>query len=178
MTPPIIYPLQQLPTTLLDARAAFDCGEPALNRYLQHTAGQHDGKHIARTFCGELDGALFGYYTLSNAEVDVGALSDEILKRYKLPTHRLPVVRLARLAVDVRFQGQRLGEHLLIAALSHVLRVAELSGCVGMVVDAKPGKADFYLAYGFRQAPDNAGHLFMPLPEIQALFAMPPDHPG
>lgn len=178
MTSPIIHPLPQIPAPLLDARAAFDCGEPALNHYLQHIARQHDSRHIARTFCGELDGALFGYYSLSNAEVDVGALSADILKRYKLPTHRLPVVRLARLAVDVRFQGQGLGECLLINALSHVQRVAELSGCVGMVVDAKPGKADFYLAYGFRQAPENAGCLFMPLPDIQALFATSPHHPG
>ncbi|MCK6436584.1 GNAT family N-acetyltransferase [Rivihabitans pingtungensis] len=168
----IIHPsFKHLPKTLLDARTAFDCGEPELNHYLQHTAGQHDSKNIVRTFCGELNGALFGYYSLNNAEVDVGALPAEILKRYKLPKHRLPVVRLVRLAVDVRFQRQGLGEHLLIAALSHVPRVAELSGCVGMVVDAKPGKADFYRAYGFRQAPDNAGCLFMPLPEIQALFA-------
>lgn len=178
MTPPIIHPLQQCPTALLDARAAFDCGEPALNRYLQHTAGQHDSKHIARTFCGERDGVLFGYDSLSNAEVDVGVLPVEILKRYRLPAHRLPVVRLARLAVDVRFQGQGLGAHLLIAALSQVLQVAERSGCVGMVVDVKEGKADFYLAYGFRQAPDNPGCLFMPLPDIQALFALSPNHPG
>ena len=50
--------------------------------------------------------------------------------------------------------------------------MAQVSGCVGMVVDAKDhAAADYYQAYGFVSAPDNPLLLFMPLPTIQQLFA-------
>jgi ribosomal protein S18 acetylase RimI-like enzyme len=166
-----IHSFFQLPRALLDARASFDCGTPALNLYLVQTAAQHEAKNITRTFCGEQDGRLFGYYSMTNAEVDVGALPPELVKKYKLPTHRLPVVRLARLAVDIRFQAKGLGSSLMIDAMARVMRVAESSGCLGLTVDAQDEKAaGFYESLGFRQAPDKRLLLFMPLPEIQGLF--------
>jgi GNAT superfamily N-acetyltransferase len=167
-----IHPLAQLPRALLDARAGFDCGTPALNQYLAQIASQHEARNITRTFCGEQDGALFGYYALTNASLDVSALLSELVKKYKLPTHLLPVVRLARLAVDSRFQGRGLGQLLMVDAMAKVIRVAESSGCIGLVVDAKDARtADYYGSFGFHRAPDNALLLFMPLPEMQALFA-------
>ena len=166
-----IHPLSQLPRALLDARTSFDCGTPALNQYLAQNASQHEARNITRIFCGEQDGALSGYYALTNATVDVSALTPDVIKKYKLPTHLLPVVRLARLAVDVRFQGQGLGQVLLIDAMSRVIRVAQLSGCIGLIVDAKDDKAaGFYEGFGFRRAPENGLLLFMPLPEIQELL--------
>jgi len=102
---------------------------------------------------------------------EVSALTPDIIKKYKLPTHLLPVVRLARLAVDVRFQGRGLGQVLLIDAMSRVIRVAQLSGCIGLIVDAKDDKAaGFYEGFGFRRAPENGLLLFVPLPEIQELL--------
>jgi predicted N-acetyltransferase YhbS len=142
-----------------------------LNQYFARIASQHEARNITRTFCGIRNGELFGFYALTNSDVNVSALSSEVVKKYKLPTHRLPVVRLARLAIDLRFQGQRLGQNLMIDAMSKVVRIAESSGCIGLVVDAKDAQAaDFYRAFGFRQAPDAGLLLFMPLPEIQALI--------
>jgi len=64
-----------------------------------------------------------------------------------------------------------LGQILLVDAMEKVIRVAELSGCIGLIVDAKDDKAArFYLEFGFRQAPENGLLLFMPLPEIQKLL--------
>lgn len=167
-----IHPLSQLPRMLLDARARFDCGTPALNQYLAQNASQHEARNITRTFCGEKDSLLAGYYALTNATVDVSALSPDVIRKYKLPTHLMPVVRLARLAVDTHFQGQGLGQVLLLDAMARVIRVAELSGCIGLTVDTKDDKAaGFYQGFGFRQAPENGLLLFMPLPEIQQLFA-------
>lgn len=166
-----IHPLSQLPRALLDARTRFDCGTSALNQYLAQNASQHEARNITRTFCGEKGGALSGYYSLTNATVDVNALSPDVIKKYKLPTHLLPVVRLARLAVDVGSQGQGLGHVLLVDAMARVIRVAEMSGCIGLTVDAKDDKAaGFYEGFGFRRAPENVLLLFMPLPEVQELF--------
>lgn len=166
-----IHQLSKLPRELLDARSGFDCGTPALNKYLTDTASQHEARNVTRTCCGERDGALAGYYSLTNASVDVSTLPPDTINKYKLPTHLLPVVRLARLAVDSRFQGQGLGQILLVDTMARVIRVAELSGCIGLTVDAKDDKAaGFYEGFGFRRAPESGLLLFMPLPEIQELL--------
>ncbi len=166
-----IHQLSQLPTETLESRATFDCGQPDLNKYLAQTASQHEKRNVTRTFCGIQDGVIVGYFSLTNAVVDVSAITPETIKRYRLPTHALPVVRLGRLAIDTRFQRKGLGKLLLIEALRKVLAVAESSGCVGLIVDAKDSEAaNFYAAFGFQPAPENTLLLFMPLPEIQELF--------
>jgi hypothetical protein len=64
-----------------------------------------------------------------------------------------------------------LGRLLLIEAMSRVLSVAESSGCVGLIADAKDSEAaNFYAAFGFQPAPESPLLLFMPFPEIQELF--------
>ena len=167
-----LQPLSQLTAEQLATKTIFDCGQPALNNYLINTAKQHDTKNITRSFCAIKEDSIIGYYSLSNATVDISNLSPEITKRYKLPKHSMPVVRLCRLAIDSKAQRQGVGEKLLIDALKKVLAVAQVSGCVGMIVDAKDhAAADYYQAYGFVSAPDNPLLLFMPLPTIQQLFA-------
>lgn len=174
MTRITIHQLSQLPADQLDTRTAFDCGHPALNNYLAHTASQHEKKFITRTFCAIKHGTIVGYGSLTNSEVNIGALPPDVIKRYRLPTHNMPVVRLCRLAVDATSQGQGIGSTLLMAALERVLSVAAASGCVGMVVDAKDAEAArYYEGFGFRPAPDNQRLLFMPLPDIQELFRAP-----
>jgi predicted N-acetyltransferase YhbS len=69
--------------------------------------------------------------------------------RKKLPRYPLPVLRLARLAVDESACGQGLGAQLLRFVLQLALRMADDYGCVGVVVDAKPDALDFYARYGF-----------------------------
>lgn len=167
-----LQPLSQLTAEQLATKTTFDCGQPALNNYLINTAKQHDNKNITRSFCAIKEDNIIGYYSLSNATVDINNLPQEITKRYKLPKHDMPVVRLCRLAIDSKAQRQGIGEKLLIDALEKVLSVAKVSGCVGMVVDAKDqAVANYYQGYGFVPAPDNPLLLFMPLPTIQELFA-------
>lgn len=167
-----LQPLSQLTAEQLATKTTFDCGQPALNNYLINTAKQHDTKNITRSFCAIKEDCIIGYYSLSNATVDISNLSPEITKHYKLPKHDMPVVRLCRLAVDSNAQRQGVGEKLLINALEKVLSVAQVSGCVGMIVDAKDQTAaNYYQSYDFVPAPNNPLMLFMPLPTIKELFA-------
>ena len=171
MTRITILPLSLLPADVRETRVTFDCGWPDLNHYLAHTAPQHEKKNITRTFCGVKDGVIAGYYALTNAVVDVSALTPDTVRRYRLPTHALPVVRLGRLGIDARYQRQGLGKRLLIDALRRVMFVAESSGCVGLMVDAKDADAArYYEGFGFQPAPEKPLLLFMPLPEILELF--------
>jgi predicted N-acetyltransferase YhbS len=70
-------------------------------------------------------------------------------ERKKLARYPVPVLGLARLAVDVSARGLGVGAQLLRFVLLLALEMADRVGCAGVVVDAKPGAVDFYAKYGF-----------------------------
>ena len=81
----------------------------------------------------------------------------------RFPNFPLPVARLARLAVDTRYQRQGLGELLLADALQRCLRLSEEIGMIGVVVDAKDEKArGWYERYEFERLPDSPLTLWLP----------------
>ena len=149
-------------------RKAFDCGNAELNRYLQEQAGQHAKKDITRTFVAvEEDTAeVIGYYSLC-----AGSISFEIVPE-NLPHHPIPIVLLARLAVDEKVQGQGVGKVLLLDTLTTTLSVANQIGVYALAVDALNQEAfDFYLRYGFKSLSDDQLHLYLPIKTIRKLIA-------
>ncbi|MDO9010930.1 MAG: GNAT family N-acetyltransferase [Gallionella sp.] len=155
--------MQVIPFNASVRRDTFDCGEPALNHYLQHLAGQHSRKNVSRTFIALTRDTLAGFYSLSMAESQLAELPDQT--RHKLPRqYPVPVARLSRLAVDKTFQGQRIGEILLMNALARCARIAGEIGTVGVIVDAKHDRAQrFYLKYGFTPYTTKPLTLFIPM---------------
>ena len=132
-----------------DDRGAFSCGEPALDRFFQHYAGQNQFKlHLAATWVATRDQDILGFATVASGSLERRSVPDERLRR-RLPDYPLPVLRLARLGVDRRAQGLGLGR----ALVRHVLRLAlsqrEQVGCVGVVTDAKPAAVAFCEGLGF-----------------------------
>jgi predicted N-acetyltransferase YhbS len=92
--------------------------EPALNEYLLRYARQNQKGGIARTFVAVAEAQprrVLGYYSLTVAGIDKANLPAAAAKRF--PNYPLPVVRLARLAVDRSTQGQGLGEDLVMGVL-------------------------------------------------------------
>ena len=141
--------MQIIPFNTAITRDAFDCGEPALNHYLQQLAGQHSRKNVSRTFVAIENDTVTGFYSLSMAESQLADLPAAIRKKLP-PQYPAPVARLSRLAVDKTCQGQRLGELLLMNALARCARIADEIGTVGIIVDAKHEPAQrFYQKYGF-----------------------------
>ncbi|MDQ5767506.1 GNAT family N-acetyltransferase [Thiothrix subterranea] len=150
-------------------RAAFDCGDAALNHYLQTTARQHQDKGISRTYV-LVDEAqperILAYMTLTVCEVLVEQLPPEWVKKYP---NRIPAAKLARLAVSKDCQRQGYGAYLLVEAMQKTLDVNEAMGLAGLFVDAKHAAArQYYLQFGFLAAPDQLENLFMPLKAIRA----------
>lgn len=132
-----------------DDRSHFNCGEPAIDRFFQHYAGQNQFKlHLAVTYVATRGADLLGYATVTGGSLERDHLPDEVLRR-RLPSYPLPVLRLARMGVDLR--AQRLGIGL--ALVRHVFRLAlgqrDTVGCIGVVTDAKPGAVAFYESLGF-----------------------------
>jgi len=141
--------LELRPLRREDDRSGFRCGNPVLDRFFEQYAGQNQFRlHVAVTHVAVLEGRIVGYATLSGGTLERPSLPDERLRR-RLPAYPLPVVRLARLAVDQRAQGHGIGRALLRHALHVALAQRETLGCVGLVVDAKPQAVTFYHALGF-----------------------------
>jgi GNAT superfamily N-acetyltransferase len=155
-------------------KASFDCGSPALDRWLRELAGQYQRRDLARTYVAVRPGdtKVFGFYAVSNHQVSYEALPADQAKG--LPTVDIPVVLLGRLAVDRSVQGQGLGELLLIDALCRANHVADHIGVRAIEVHAIDDAARaFYRKYGFTALRDDPHHLFLPIHVVRQL-KLPP----
>lgn len=131
-----------------DDRTAFRSGDADLNRFFHRFAGQNQFRHhLGVTYVAVQDRSVLGYATVAAAHVEIEDLPPAI--RRKLPRYPLPVLRLARLAVDQAARGQGVGLQLLRFVLRLARQMADEYGCVGVVVDAKPEAEAFYAKYGF-----------------------------
>jgi GNAT superfamily N-acetyltransferase len=151
------------------AREGFDCGKPSLNAFLQALVGQYEKRNLGRTYVAlqEGDPRVQGYYTLASGAIEAGSLPSNQAK--KLPRHAIPVVLLARLAVDRSVHGRGLGGILLRDALARSLDLSEDLGIHAVVVDALDVEARaFYERFGFSALTDDPMRLFLPVSTIQA----------
>jgi GNAT superfamily N-acetyltransferase len=151
-----------------DDRSAFDSGDPDLDRFFKRFAGQNQFKHyIGTTYVAEDDGQIVGFATVSAAQLEIRDLPPA--KQGRLPRYPLPVLRLARLAVDRKAQGRGVGLTLLKAVFVLAKAMAADFGCIGIVVDAKPQAVRFYERYGFTSLEIVQGQL-EDRPEPVAMF--------
>ena len=131
-------------------RDAFDCGEEALNEFLRRYARKSHERGGAKTFLAIDDAdrrTIIGFYTLSPASLDYARTPDIV--RRGLARHDVPGFRLARLAVDRKWQGRGIGGQLLLAAGRRCLLAATEVGGVVLVIDAKNERvAGWYASYG------------------------------
>jgi GNAT superfamily N-acetyltransferase len=119
-----------------------------LDRFFQQYAGQNQFRHhIGTTYVLADKSNIAGFVTVSAGEITPTKLSS--VTRARLPEYPLPILRIARLAVDKRFQGLGLGKKLLRASFELALDMKSRYGCVGVVVDAKPESVSFYQEFGF-----------------------------
>jgi GNAT superfamily N-acetyltransferase len=132
-----------------DDRSRFRSGDVDLDRFFRSYAGQNQFRHhVGVTYVSVEEDEILGYLTVAPGGVEIDDLPAAV--RRGLPRYPLPVLRLARLAVDSRVRGRGLGEQLLHFALGLAVTMAGDYGCVGVAVDAKPGAEPFYARYGFR----------------------------
>jgi predicted N-acetyltransferase YhbS len=131
-----------------DDRTAFRSGDPDLDRFFAKYAGQNQFRHhLGVTHVAVDDKRIIGYATVAAGMLETEDLRSSLRK--KLPGYPLPVLRLARLAVDSTAQDRGVGKALLRHCFLLAVEMSERFGCVGMVVDAKPSAVDFYARFGF-----------------------------
>jgi GNAT superfamily N-acetyltransferase len=129
----------------------FDCGDEPLNNYLQrHAWSNQEKSSIGVTYVAVDEGApraVLGYFILATASVPRDALPKKYVRG--LPPYDLPLILLARLAVDRRFAGRGVGHALISEAFRVSLRVADEVGCRCIVTDSHPDRISWYARYGF-----------------------------
>ncbi len=131
-----------------DDRSLFQSGDEQLDLFFRRYAGQNQFRHhIGTTYLALEAGAILGFATVTVGHVEIENIPSGL--RRKLPDYPLPILRLARLAVDRTAQGKGVGEHLMRTVFSVAIELREKLGCVGVVVDAKPGAENYYSRYGF-----------------------------
>lgn len=167
-----------------DDRSSFCSGDIDLDRFFQRYAGQNQFRHfVGTTYVAESDSRLLGFVTVSSGDIAAERIADKLCN--SLPDYPIPILRIARLAVDRRFQGQGVGRLLLRTMLELALQLRDQAGCAGVVVDAKPAATAFYAGLGFQPLDTLSGELgerpaplamFLPIQLIAKAVACP--HPG
>ena len=153
---PLSPPAPLLPSHDL---TGFDCGEPALDDWLQHRALKNESR-FSRTYVVCEGARVAGFYCLSAGSVERAAAPGPM--RRNAPDH-VPVAVLGRLAVTRDWAGRGLGADLLADALRRVATAAQSIGIAALLVQAKNDAAKaFYLRCAeFREFPGGSGVLFL-----------------
>ena len=130
----------------------FNCGETSLDEWLKRRALLNQSNGASRTFVVVDESQLvMGYYALAAGAVHHQDATRSIRQNMPDP---IPVMVLARLAVDIRTQGMQLGAGLLRDAVDRSLAVAKNIGVRALLVHALHERAkQFYLYFGFQASP-------------------------
>ena len=113
--------------------------------------------------------AVVGYYSLAVGAVDHAQAPARVKKG--LARHPIPVMVLARLAVDVRYQGQKIGQGLLKDALLRTVQLAEQAGIRAILVHAKDSQArSFYERFDFEPSPLDPLQLLLLVKDARKAF--------
>ena len=138
----------------------FDCGEPALDDWLRRFALANQAAEAAQTYVIHRGGQVVGYYALAAGSVEREQAPGRVARG--LARHAIPVVILARLAVDRREQGRGLGKALLKDALLRIAGAADVIGVRAVLVHAKDDEArTFFERFDFEPSPVDPLQMFL-----------------
>ena len=117
---------------------------------------------------GLVDETVIGYYALAVGSVEQDHAPERVKKG--LAKSAIPIMLLARLAVDLRWQKQGIGAALLKDAILRTLQAADIAGIRALVVHAKDHAArTFYERFDFLPSPTDPMHLFMLMKDLRKI---------
>lgn len=140
----------------------FSCGEIVLDDWLKRRAFANQVSGATRTFVvADAEHTVLGYYAMAAGAVAHQSATRAI--RHNMPDP-VPVMVLARLAVDTRAQGKKLGAALLRDAVTRAVAVSQNAGVRALLVHALNDRArQFYEHYGFQASPAHPTTLMLRL---------------
>lgn len=149
---------------------SFDCGQSDLNTWFRKNALQNQLSNAAQTYVGLVNGTVVGFYSLAVGQVEYPDAPDRLRKG--LARHPIPIMLLARLAVDIEWQSRGIGRALLRDAVLRTLQAADIAGIRALVVHAKDERArQYYEQFDFVASPTDPLHLFVLLKDLRKSLA-------
>ena len=143
----------------------FDCGNEALNEWLQRRAALNQREGSSRTWVVTDSTRVVGYYASAPAVVARVEATGRAARNQPDP---LPAMVLGRLAVDREHQRRGLASALLKHFLLKALEVADLTGLRLALVHAKGLKRSrFLMALGIRAFPIDDFTLMLLIKDIR-----------
>ncbi len=147
---------------------SFDCGKEDLNRFLNRQAWNNQQSNSAQTYVLVKDLVVVGYYSLAASSISHDQATERVKKG--LARHPVPVILLARLAVDTSLQGRGIGPALLKDALLRTAKAADTIGARALLVHAKDDNAKgFYEHFTFEPSPSDPYHLMLIMKDLLRL---------
>ncbi len=147
-----------------------DCGREELNQFLIRYAWANQQANASQTYVALIDNIVIGFYTLTVGAAAYEGAPERLAKG--LARHPIPIMLLARLGVDKRWQGQGVGKGLLRDALQRTVQAADIAGIRAFVVHAKDDQAkQFYERFNFIPSPTDPMHLYLLLKDIKHLLS-------
>lgn len=145
----------------------FACGTSSLDEWLLRRAMANQNSGASRIFVLCKDCKVVAYYALASSSIACADAAGRFRRNMPDP---IPVITLARLAIDRSLQGQGIGRALVRDAALRVIAAADLIGVRGMIVHAISDDAkQFYLRCGFLQSPTSEMTLMIPLADLKAV---------
>ena len=145
--------------------AAFDCGAPTLNDYLQRYATQDRRRNLSQVYVlvdFDKPDQVLGYYTLSAAQVDCEEIASD--ERRRLLHYPIPCFRMGRLVIANDHQKSGLGKIILGCAVDRCLQARHEVAAYALIVDALDESAKaYYVHFGFIPFADKPLSLYLPL---------------
>ena len=148
----------------------FDGSNQDLNRFLQQYAFPNQSSGASTTYVGLADQTVIGYYSLAVGSVEYEQAPERVTKG--LAHHPIPVMLLARLAVDQQWQKKGVGAGLLKDAMLRTLQAADIVGIRALLVHAKDTQATrFYQHFDFISSPSDPLHLLILLKDVRKIVS-------
>jgi GNAT superfamily N-acetyltransferase len=130
---------------------SFDCGVDSLNQWLKRRALKNQITGGSRTFVVCEGRRVLAYYALASGAVVADGVTGKFGRNMPDP---IPVIVLARLAVDHSRHGKGWGRALIRDVAMRAVRAADLIGVRGLIVHALSAEAKgFYEQMGFEPSP-------------------------
>lgn len=155
------------PLAATDRLDEFTCGEASLDDWLKRRALPNQLSGASRTFVvADQEGRVYGYYAMAAGAVSHQVATSNVRRNMPDP---VPVMVLARLAIDHRARGIKLGAALLQDAVNRSVAVSQNAGVRALLVHALHDRAkQFYEHYGFEESPQHPMTLMLRLNTVKA----------
>lgn len=144
----------------------FDSGRPSLDTWLRRFSLGNQSSETTRTYVVHRACRVVGYFSLCAGSASRESVPDRISRG--VANHPVPVILLARFAVDRSEQGRGLGAAMLRDALARCVVAADVVGVRAVLVHALDEAArQFYLHFDFEPSPLDANQLLLLMKDLR-----------